>query len=85
MSNVGMSILLGANVLSRQKNEPLYIPTKEENLEVTHEVYEKKVTEIVNGETVTTIKQFPVIEIKHKPVLYPKKKTFIFIYGRKAV
>ena len=84
MSITGMSILLSANVLSQQDKQPLYIHMKEENLDII-DWREQEVQEEVDNEIITSIKEFPVIELKYKPVLYPEKKTFIFIYERKAI
>ena len=64
MSSVGMSILLSANVLSNQKDKPLYIHMKEGPMECS-----------LNN----------VLQLKHWPVSYPTKKTFIFDYDRKAI
>ena len=38
-------------------------------------------TKIINNE----IKEVPFIELKHKPILYPQKKIFIFDFERKAI
>ena len=64
MSAVGMSILLGANVVSREENTPLYIHMKEGPL---------------------TMSKDNVVTLKHWPVHYPLKKTFIFDYERDAI
>lgn len=64
MSAVGMSILLGANVVSREDNKPLYIHMKEGPL---------------------TMSKDNVVTLKHWPVHYPLKKTFIFDYERDAI
>ena len=64
MSSVGMSILLSANVLSNQKDKPLYIHMKEGPMDCS-----------LNN----------VLQLKHWPVSYPTKKTFIFDYDRKAI
>ena len=72
MSSVGMSILLGSNVISEKDKQPLYIHMKE-------------------GPKPCSFNN--VLDLKHWPVEYPIKKTFIFtnennmiqkkIYGRK--
>ena len=64
MSSVGMSILLSANVLSREEGTPLYIHMKE-------------------GPKPCSFNN--VLDLKHWPVLYPEKKTFIFSYERDAI
>ena len=76
MSSVGMGILLSSNVLSQQDKQPLYIHMKECPLEIIGYLDKE-----VQGE----ILQFPIVELKYKPVLYPEKKTFIFIYARNAI
>ena len=72
MSSAGFSILLGANVVSEEQNQPLYINMREEvkPLGITYKENDK---------------QFPLIEIKHKPVMYPVKKLFIFTYIRNTI
>ena len=80
MSSVGMGILLSANVLSEQDKQPLYINMKEGPLS---SIYTYKKTVIEDNEEVE--KEFPCIELKHKPVGYPEKKIFIFEYNRKAI
>lgn len=76
MSAVGVSILLSANVLSEQDKSPLYIHMKEGPLPIIgHTTFE------VNEEEV----EFPCVEIRHKPIFYPDKKVFIFIYDRNAI
>ena len=64
MSQVGMSILLSANVISQQDRQPLYIHMKEGPKECSFS---------------------NVLDLKHWPVSYPEKKTFIFDYDRKAI
>lgn len=72
MSSAGFSILLGANVVSEEQNQPLYINMREEvkPLGITYKENDK---------------QFPLIEIKHKPIMYPVKKLFIFTYIRNTI
>ena len=75
MSSVGMGILLSSNVLSREEGESLYIHKKEGPfLPNIHEVE-------INGE----IKEVPYVDLKQKPIFYPRKKTFIFEYERDAI
>ena len=76
MSAVGMSILLSANVTSQEETKPLQINIKEGPLPIV-DYYSVD----IGGE----VKKFPCIELKHKPILYPEKKTFIFIYEREAI
>ena len=64
MSSVGMSILLSANVVSKQEDKPLYIHMKEGPKECSFD---------------------NVLDLKHWPIEYPEKKTFIFDYDRKAI
>ena len=71
MSSVGMGILLGSNVLSEDSKQPMYIHMKEQLL--------------TSGTTEKDNKKFPYIELKQKPILYPEKKVFIFLYERKAI
>ena len=78
MSSVGMSILLGANVLSENMQaDPIYVPMKED---FTPEHVHTKIKEIDGVE-----KQFPAVELKYAPVLYPEKKVFIFISDNNAI
>ena len=71
MSSVGMSILLGANVLSRQEGKPLLISMKEELPVIAH--YEENQ------------KRYPCIETRYKPFISSDRKAFIFEYSRKAI
>ena len=71
MSSVGMSILLGANVVSEQQRDPLYVHMKEE--------FDEPPTHNVNGEYV------PYVDLKYLPVFYPTKKVFIFSYDRNNI
>ena len=76
MSSAGFGILLGANVATQEDGEPLYINMREElePLGITHE------------KTVKNEKRyFPVIELKHKPVMYPTRKIFIFTYDHNTI
>ena len=85
MSSVGMSILLSANVISsKDRDKPLYINMKEEHLDIVG-TYTTTIQEEVDGVLVSTEKDFPLIELKYPPVLYPEKKLFIFIYDRDAI
>ena len=72
MSSVGMSILLSSNVLSEKDKSPLYIHMKEGPLPVKVYMDEND-------------KEISYIDLKHKIVDYPAKKTFIFEYGRNAI
>ena len=76
MSSVGMSILLASNVLSEKDKNPLYINMKEGPLSSIY-TYKKNVDGVERS--------FPCIELKYRPVDYPKKKIFIFEYGRNAI
>ena len=72
MSSVGMGILLSANVLSEQDKQPLYI-NKKEGPYLAINTYIKDNQEI------------PFIELEEEPILYPKKKIFIFDFDRKSI
>ena len=75
MSSVGMSILLSANVTTGGgKDKPLYINMKEQPPVHTG-------TKVING----VEKEITYVDLKHKPVLYPTKKAFIFDYDRDAI
>ena len=76
MSAVGMSILLSADVASQQENKPLQINMKEGPLPIV-DYYSVD----IDGETI----KFPCVELRHKPILYPERKVFIFIYERQAI
>ena len=68
MSAVSMSILLSANVVASEKDEPLWVHRKEGPYTPTRLH--------LNDEDVVGV------YIKDKPIEYPKKKTFIFKYAR---
>ena len=84
MSSVGMSILLSANVMSEMDRQPLYINMKEGPLSIIG-TYNKQVEEEINGEIVQVTKEFPLVELKYKPIFYPEKKIFIFDYDRNSI
>lgn len=69
MSSVGMSILLGANVLAKQPNEILYVHQQEGPLKMITQTQEPT----------------HYLKLSHTPVIYPEKKMFIFYYDRKAI
>ena len=75
MSSVGMSILLGANVLSQKERQPMYVHMIESILA------ENTISQEIKGK----IKEFPYVELQHKPVNYPIKKVFIFDYDRDTI
>ena len=68
MSQISMSILLSANVTATDKEEPLLVPIKEGPFELT--------SLEINGE------QVHGCYVKHRPIAYPERKTFIFKYAR---
>ena len=72
MSSVGMSILLGANVLSREEEQPLYIHMKEGPFELQDGIDN-------DGHNCV------YIDLRHHPVSPKIKKTFIFEYERDAI
>ena len=72
MSNVGMSILLSSRVLSEKDKTPLYINMKEGPLSVFSEFDENN-------------KEHCYVNLKHMPVPYNIKKTFIFDYELNAI
>lgn len=75
MSSVGMSILMSANVTTGGGSEkPLYINIREQPPVHTG-------VETVNGQE----KEITYVDLKHRPILYPTKKTFIFDYDRDAI
>ncbi len=77
MSNVGMSILLSANVShSSNQESALLIPKRE--------AFESGLPTLsvnINGQDV----EVPYVQLEHWPVDYPTKKTFIFCYERDTV
>ena len=75
MSSVGMSILLGANVVSEQTKQEIYIPMREGPFDPNSH---KKIVDEKEMDV-------PYIDLKHKPVFYPEKKIFIFDYSMKAI
>ena len=84
MSSVGMSILLSANVTSRQENKPLQINKKEGPLSIVAH-YQEEVEKEIDGELVKVMESFPCVKLSHTPILYPERKTFIFEFERKAI
>ena len=74
MSSVGMSILLSANVASREEDKPLYINKREQPV-VQTELRE------VDGQ----LKEFTYVDLQHEPVSSNIRKTFIFYYECKAI
>lgn len=76
MSAVGMSILLSADVASQQENKSLQINMKEGPLPIV-DYYSVDIEGVVV--------KFPCVELRHKPILYPERKVFIFIYERQAI
>lgn len=90
MSSTGMSILLGANVISEQQRaDPIYVPMKEDfnrdNLKEVIKEWDEEIVEDGETKTVHIKKSFPCAELKHLPVFYPEKKTFIFYADRNAI
>ena len=69
MSQVGMSILLSANVLAQTQDTPLYINKKEEFF----------VQSVIGDES------NPYIDLQHNPVNSDIRKTFIFEYDKNAI
>ena len=74
MSSVGMSILLSTNVMSEKDKSPMYVNMKEGPYKPHLKVNDD------TGEV-----EYVYIDVKHDPVNYPIKKTFIFNYSRKAI
>lgn len=70
ISSTGMGILLGSNILTSQKDEPLYIHIKEGPLQPN-----VKIDEVTNQE-------YTYVDLKYNPVDASIRKTFIFeCYG----
>ena len=74
MSSVGMSILLGSNVLSEKDKDVLYIHMKEGPYKVKAKVDDN------TGEL-----EYMYVDIKHWPVEPNIKKAFIFNYERNNI
>ena len=68
MSSISMSVLLSANVTESTKEEPLLVPLREGPSNLTSLIIDDKE---VHG-----------MYIKHMPIGYPQRKTFIFEYER---
>lgn len=71
MSQVSMSILLGANMYMKEKGKPIFIPIKEGPFQL----------QMIEIDGVKRRGFY----IKHKPVMYPQKKVFIMEYYRDTV
>lgn len=71
LSNLSMGILFSANVLKKEQSEKLYVNKREGPIQVSY--YPQTENDILNDKPLQSY-----IKITEKPIMYPKRKTFIY-------